>query len=479
MPSSSFLFLFCFLSFFYVSLSHNWVGSPRRAFQAAVTKPCQARVDFQPHIQVGVNQTFEMSWSLGHGDSNTVFMYWVAVHEDDFDKLLDFTPALIDDYLKNAPSWSIKNGTKWDKRHLLWDSDGFFYGYFNSTTPVSNTSSAFVPLDPVMIGKSLDKIPRKQYLFADNQTRFDKRASYFNPKYPWIQAADKFKNVFQESNVFAHQYDFASFALEGRKGPGNYIYHYYWGGYRDCVDIHIHPEKKVIQNRYGLPTNRDNTTFVKMDHCEFTYIENPTFKCQLVPKVTKSAKQCLDLCKSQPSCKGVQAVRITNPSITLPYSVNIPSVIFNFTQSDRFVNNVGFLPYSGPCGYHSVRERLRMGCNVKQTMCDVSQIAGAQPDDYLCFGVNPYRHQDFQTVEDYELASDATDPKFYSTCWMKVSEQGFIDINRPVKNPPQWVAGDYCIDCKFRKYAHSLNDTIVINWSEGITKNCQHCDLPY
>ena len=48
--------------------AHNFIKSQHRAFEAAVSTPCQARVGTQPHVQVIADQVFEVEWSVGHGD---------------------------------------------------------------------------------------------------------------------------------------------------------------------------------------------------------------------------------------------------------------------------------------------------------------------------------------------------------------------------------------------------------------------------
>jgi hypothetical protein len=48
--------------------AHNYIKSVHRAYEAAVSNPCQARIGNQPHVQVASGQTFEIEWSNGHGD---------------------------------------------------------------------------------------------------------------------------------------------------------------------------------------------------------------------------------------------------------------------------------------------------------------------------------------------------------------------------------------------------------------------------
>lgn len=66
--------------------AHNYIKTQHRAYEAAVSVPCQARVGNQPHVQVVADQFFEIEWSVGHGDYTRQF-YFVTVPASEYDQL--------------------------------------------------------------------------------------------------------------------------------------------------------------------------------------------------------------------------------------------------------------------------------------------------------------------------------------------------------------------------------------------------------
>src|SRR5438477_134498 len=114
-----FILLLVLVSVFPLCKSHNWVNGPSRATMASVVNPCQTRVSADPHIQIIRNQTFQLEWSVGHGDSGTTWFYFVVLHESALDNLRTITTADIDDYLNNAPNAAAwQNGSYWEKNHV-------------------------------------------------------------------------------------------------------------------------------------------------------------------------------------------------------------------------------------------------------------------------------------------------------------------------------------------------------------------------
>ena len=71
------------------------------------------------------------------------------------------------------------------------------------------------------------------YQYAPQQVAADLRVSYASSKYPWLEAVHRFKQV----NKWPKAFDIARFAIDARKGAGQYVVHYVWRGYRDCIDV--------------------------------------------------------------------------------------------------------------------------------------------------------------------------------------------------------------------------------------------------
>jgi len=161
-----------------------------------------------------------------------------------------------------------------------------------------------------------------------------------------------------------------------------------------------------------------------------------------------------------------------NPANTLPYTVNLPYTGQN--QSEVAPNT--FPPqYIGPCGYHSVNQRAQAGCKQLSSTCNATTLK-PKDTDYICYGLVPWRDQDFQVAEDYQLTDDPLDPKFYSTCWLKVDAGGFLAIAVPPKPLPDWNVGDQCITCDFQSQAWALNNSMAPDWTQGLSTECVNCD---
>lgn len=56
--------------------------------------------------------------------------------------------------------------------------------------------------------------------------------------------------------------------------PGQYIVHYMWGGYRDCVDVDVLPDSKPVPQTkkgiYGYRPQGVKDAFLRDDHCQYS-----------------------------------------------------------------------------------------------------------------------------------------------------------------------------------------------------------------
>jgi hypothetical protein len=250
--------------------------------------------------------------------------------------------------------------------------------------------------------------------------------------------------------------------------------HWFWGGYRDCVDVNVQAatvQMPTIVNRYGIYNTSAALKFVKMEHCEFFNVWNPLTQCTLLPVTNMNAKPIMDVCIMYGrSCTAVQCARMNNPSTSLSWTPGIPYTWANATE----------LYTGGRCGSVSIDARTKTGCKWYNSMCNETTLRGksADFDDQVCFGFEPTRDQAAQTSEDYIITNDPLDPRWYSTCWLKVANGGFINTP-PVTTPyPSWKAGDKCVTCAFRQQVQANNDYTVANWANGLTNTCVNCDEP-
>jgi len=313
-----------------------------------------------------------------------------------------------------------------------------------------------------------------QYELLSTYSATDLRLSYKNEKYPFIVAANRFRVSYINHTVFASQADLANFQIPSGQATGNYIYWFYWGGYKDCVDINV--QATTVVNRYGVLNNTQPVTFKKLDHCEFTFVKQPSStKSGCKVATANDASACIAACAQDSSCNNVQAVRKTNPPGTLPYTPNIPFLKFDATQVDTSVfPNVIF----GPCGALTNHNRTVSGCTVSQPTCPASSFASTPDNAYICYGLTPHRDQDFQAAEDFVTTDDPNDPIFYSTCWFKIPGNGFTNIPPPAVAPLPWIYAEKCISCDFQAKAKAANSSAIVAWENGLVYFCANCDRP-
>ena len=159
-------------------------------------------------------------------------------------------------YLRDAPSEAIERyrGKYWDKVHIGWKGgDG---GSYSLTTFAMEGKTALGASDPEYqprpsafecsaLGSITGDQQRNtgrvscrpydtltQYRYPDGELRWDKRAAYHNPKYPWIQAV----YAFQHKRHHAKQFDIARLEFpRSVSTTGLHVVHWMWRGYCTCT----------------------------------------------------------------------------------------------------------------------------------------------------------------------------------------------------------------------------------------------------
>jgi hypothetical protein len=274
----------------------------------------------------------------------------------------------------------------------------------------------------------------------------------------------------------------ANFRIPARRGAGDYILHFMWGGYRDCVDINVMAatsQMPVVVNPYGIYNTSATVNFVKMEHCEFYFVLNPLTPCTLVPAATLNVKPVIDAClKYGIGCGAVQCARLNNRDSSLPWTVGIPYPLHNGTTLSRH-ESFG-TPIDHPCGWPSIDDRTKAGCKNLNAKCNQTALtlASTHVDDQVCYGLQPYRDQLIQASEDYIITDDPLDPRWYSTCWLKMPNGGFLNVPTIPTPYPSWKAGDQCVTCAFRKAVQASSINTVANWVNSLTSTCVNCAQP-
>lgn len=107
------------LAVLHSSVAHNWLHMRSRVPKLSTTLPIpNAPTAWTPHLQVGANQDFGVSWVCGHPGS---YYYFVILNHkaalpsppfctdqprcvQDYDRIADYTEADLNQYLNAAPA---------------------------------------------------------------------------------------------------------------------------------------------------------------------------------------------------------------------------------------------------------------------------------------------------------------------------------------------------------------------------------------
>ena len=101
--------------------------------------------------------------------------------------------------------------------------------------------------------------------------------------------------------------DIAPFVVPDGAAAGQYILHYYWRGYRDCIDIDVLPDAQPVPdtNRGKYGEHDDSLQkYVRVDHCQFEAGSYNTFVGDVDP-------EC-DVADRRGTCFVVPPIGLTN-----------------------------------------------------------------------------------------------------------------------------------------------------------------------
>jgi hypothetical protein len=431
--------------------AHNWVNSASRSIHSASTySPCKPPVTDLPHAQVGKDQAFQIEWMTAHGS----YAYFAIQHSKDAAMMKFNTESVLSDYIKNAPNGSnLAQTGKYQKFHrkptdtLGNDIDGVDNpDYFLKVIP--STDPLFIPRPTAFGGRVGNIRPTAtnfgfQMQYKPAQIAKDARVSYYNPKYPWLEAVYRF----EQTALQAVRPDTANFYIPGRAGAGRYIVNYYWRGYRDCIDVDYKGTTQVAQI-YGYPSNA--TRWSRIDHC---LMEDPRNVFEATEVVT-DIKYCIDACTRRGTgCIGVNLVPMMAPATAAR----------------------GLTKHASDTWYYPAKYGTDMYVPWMAGVFNTTRAlfqAVAAPTKYMCMTVNPAMPTD--TMDDKTLSADSRDPIFYSTCYYKLIGNMFDDYLNKFSDSvvSDWRFGDKCVDCEVAAKNEWL-DTAPI-WK--IADKCVNCD---
>jgi len=437
---------------------HNWIHGDSRCSHACQAQPAPPRQGpRQPHRQVGPGQDFVIEWVTGHGG----WFYFVVVKATNEDSLKLHAPSLLDDYIRNAPdSAYIYSDEKYDRIHVSCNhlnpdnpnrggckkakyNDGSYYERpLNANEDLWIDRSAFNPSKYRMSDLA-------QFKYKRSDISGDRRISYLNAKYPWIEAVHRFRINYGQ---FGQEFDSARFSIPARGGSGEYVVHMLWNGYTDVVDVDVLPTP--ANDIYGSVSS--NKKWIKIEHCQYPNVRKNFWSDCRYYQPGQSVHPSLDLCTGDARsdrCDAVTCVPLYTPDLVKIHG-----------SSPEEANAPWFLPGRAA---DVANGNHRNDCFLE----DIPDWANG--DTFVCGGLmsatpkDPAFNSETEEVF-YVRDDDPEDPIFYSTCFRMESDRVFENNSdcplcegasaEPVV--PRWQIGNKCLSCESAQYTGEANGEV-------------------
>jgi len=418
-----------FYLLFTAIFAHNWIHGPSRANKASTVLPAPPKSGpRRPHYQVGAGQDFAIEWATGHPGS---YYYFVVLKASDEDKIGLHSSEMLDQYINEAPSdaWQYTDA-RYQRMHVScthlypnnpgangdcpqdsWNSGAQYEREITSDEDIYfDRVAAWGPTPTNMV----------HFKYQQEYLDFDKRVTYSNSKFPWIEAVHKFRVTYR----WPREWDHARFSLPARQGSGEYIIHMLWRGYRDVIDIDVLPSP--ANDIYGRPGT--TSEWIKREHCLYpNYYNHRNTHCRYFQAdEPDNIASCKAYCESRSGnrCTAMNVVPLINPDVVkIAGETPAPAV-----------------PWNNKCKQSNVPS----WANDKTMVCYTFQ---AQKPTYD--GFNP-ETEDIWIIRD----NDPADPIFYSTCYRRERKREFngnvacpLCEEAPEDVSSKWQINDRCLSC--------------------------------
>lgn len=437
--------------------AHNWIHGTSRVGKASQLLPAPARAGpRQPHRQVGAGQDFVIEWATGHPGS---YYYFVVLKSTDEDRIGLHTEKMLKDYIAQAPSSAyIYQDEKYQRMHISCTHKHPNNPGGNSDCGQTSWNSGekfereITPADSFHIDRSpFHPNPQSDmthFKYHPSSLSNDRRVTYYNPDYPWIEAVHKMRVSYR----FPREWDAARFSLPARQGSGEYMIHMLWRGYRDVIDIDVLPAPaNDIYGRSG-----GNREWMKTEHCQYPKYSQRKTRCTFL-QPGDSVQSCMNKCIEQGynKCRALNVVPVYTPDMVkiqghAPADANVP---WQSQGGSKF--------------------------------CKLGSVPSLSPDTLVCYGLIPQTPDDptfNPETEDkwYVRETDPEDPIFYSTCYRLEVKREFIDnVACPAcegdvsVTPAKWQIGDHCLSCDSISNGESAPMTEAKFWQ--LADVCEKC----
>jgi hypothetical protein len=425
-----------------------------------------------------------MDWATGHGPNS--FNYFVMVAASDEDKLKQHNRILLDDYIANAPPTQstfdpAKQKFHWSKFNTLGAGpEGGYVGPLASDFLRMAKDGDAIKLPPrpdipVFIGM---KSEAYQWIYKPEILAEDRQVSYKSAKYPWIVAVWKYK---QPPTHKPSNHDGAVFKVPSDRrvdANGNkikdYVIHYIWNGYYDCIDVNVIDRSEPVALVYGGdPVDGGATVSQRIDHCflpeKYDNQRPPVaigIRGPAMVAVT-DASACINQCKKNTlpnRCDGVNY---------FPYKIPTSRINSEIMKPE---NNIVYKQLMGSFDV-SINRPYGNAANYPQTKLDEIKAtfdAMSAKDDKLMACIPIMARAATDTEDEFIISDDPEDPVFYSSCYLISAPRTFIGITPETDEvqPDNWRHHGECISCE----DFAQNPVKQKPWFE-IRGKCTHCNL--
>lgn len=438
--------------------SHNWIFGDSRAAMASQSRPAPPRAGARlPHRQVGANQDFVVEWSTGHGGD----YYFVVVKATDEGMLEEHTPQTLQNYIAEAPASAyVYEDVRYERIHV---------SYNNNENNGAQYERRLDESDPRYIDRSPfhpegSNYPQWKYLEGDLQN--DAKVSYFNPKYPWIEAMYRYA---VNAPHWANERDSSRISIPARGGLGEYVVHMVWKGYRDAIDVDV--LSQPANDIYGRLS--DTKRWVKTEHCWYPNLDEWKESRCTYRQAGEMSVDAIKICdeKGEKKCNALNCVPLFAPK------------------------TLGLNGWDSPLDAHVP---WTLAEDEERNRCTTDSIPDdADENTYVCYGLLASTPKDpafnIQTEDFFYVRDeDPEDPIYYSQCFRFTQERifdrngGNVDCQEcqteEVEPVQRWQIGDMCRTCEDldtfdpnpRGFKHGLYPQWPIQkWA--LTETCERC----
>ena len=420
-------------------------------------------------------------------------MYFAIVKREDEAQMVKHTRHLLYTYITEAPKGSTNlleggwtHGKKYDRTHYHTHGDTF-WAFEPLPIPGQDRINVFGRAEDFsflkgflsygdegywerpanwrcgkmgLAGCKNRNMVGQQYEYHSYVHRSDVRASYTNPKMPWLVAVMRYRinRRFPQMNDLAQLY----FPLDAKSGE--YIIQYHWQGYFNCWDVLYDAETTGIPPTNGgtpspAPQLITKTEWLKVNHGEYSssgeakYTPDKDITC-IVMKAGTSAQECMTRCEGQKWCNAINVVRLTHPS-----DVRFSSVPVNIPFDDN-------------------------ECKKETLLKRANDLSLNDEDAMVCYGFDVELVEQPEVGEKYTSTVDPLDPVFYSTCYRFDTTTSVIIAGNAGASPTAaprprdptmdlWRTGGKCLACADVQASAVSPATFVPKWT--FVDDCVEC----